>query len=127
MTDLHWLTVSEAAESLRRREISSAELTKAAFDRISALDGELNAFLTLTQEQALAQARAADETIAAGHGGPLTGIPAAVKDVMVTGGGIIPTEDVPRLKKTGIAEVFGPGTTSADIVTFIKKNVKQRT
>ncbi len=50
-----------------------------------------------------------------------------VKDILVTGGGIIPMEDVPRLKKAGIAEVFGPGTTSADIVGFIKKNVKQRT
>ncbi len=50
-----------------------------------------------------------------------------VMDILVTGGGIIPMEDVPRLKKAGIAEVFGPGTTSADIVGFIKKNVKQRT
>jgi methylmalonyl-CoA mutase C-terminal domain/subunit len=50
-----------------------------------------------------------------------------IKDMLVTGGGIIPMEDVPRLKKAGIAEVFGPGTTSADIVGFIKKNVKQRT
>jgi methylmalonyl-CoA mutase C-terminal domain/subunit len=50
-----------------------------------------------------------------------------VKDILVTGGGIIPMEDVPRLKKAGIAEVFGPGTTSDEIVGFIKKNVKQRT
>jgi len=50
-----------------------------------------------------------------------------IKDILVTGGGIIPMEDVPRLKKSGIAEVFGPGTTSDEIVGFIKKNVKQRT
>jgi methylmalonyl-CoA mutase C-terminal domain/subunit len=50
-----------------------------------------------------------------------------VKDILVTGGGIIPMEDVPRLKKAGIAEVFGPGTTSDEIVGFIKQNVKQRT
>ncbi|MBM4248598.1 MAG: cobalamin B12-binding domain-containing protein [Euryarchaeota archaeon] len=48
-------------------------------------------------------------------------------DVLVTGGGIIPLEDVPKLKKAGIAEVFGPGTTSDEIVAFIRKNVKQRT
>ena len=48
-----------------------------------------------------------------------------VKDILVTGGGIIPVEDVPRLKKAGIAEVFGPGTTSDEIISFIKKNVKQ--
>jgi len=50
-----------------------------------------------------------------------------VRDILVTGGGIIPMEDVPRLKKSGISEVFGPGTTSDEIVGFIKKNVKQRT
>ena len=50
-----------------------------------------------------------------------------VKDILVTGGGIIPMEDVPRLKKAGIAEVFGPGTTSDEIISFIRKNVKQRT
>ena len=47
-------------------------------------------------------------------------------DRLLTGGGIIPMEDVPRLKKAGIAEVFGPGTTSDEIVGFIRKNVKQR-
>ena len=50
-----------------------------------------------------------------------------VKDILVTGGGIIPMEDVPRLKKAGIAEVFGPGTTSGEIINFIRTNVKQRT
>ena len=50
-----------------------------------------------------------------------------VKDILVTGGGIIPMEDVPRLKKAGIAEVFGPGTTSDEIISFIRTNVKQRT
>ena len=49
-----------------------------------------------------------------------------VKDILVTGGGIIPLEDVPRLKKAGIAEVFGPGTTSDEIVTFINKNVGRK-
>jgi len=46
-------------------------------------------------------------------------------DVLIVGGGIIPQEDVPRLKKSGIAEVFGPGTPVEDIVSFIKKNVKR--
>jgi len=46
-------------------------------------------------------------------------------DVLIVGGGIIPEEDVPRLKKSGIAEVFGPGTPVKEIVSFIKKNVKQ--
>lgn len=46
-------------------------------------------------------------------------------DVLVVGGGIIPEEDVPKLKKAGIAGVFGPGTPVEDIVDFIKKNVKE--
>jgi methylmalonyl-CoA mutase C-terminal domain/subunit len=45
-------------------------------------------------------------------------------DVLIVGGGIIPLKDVPRLKKAGIAEVFGPGTPVEEIVTYIKKNVK---
>lgn len=46
-------------------------------------------------------------------------------DVLVLGGGIIPEEDVPKLKKKGISGVFGPGTPVDEIVDFVKKNVKQ--
>lgn len=46
-------------------------------------------------------------------------------DVLVIGGGIIPEEDVPKLKKEGISGIFGPGTPCDDIVSFIKKNVKR--
>jgi methylmalonyl-CoA mutase C-terminal domain/subunit len=48
-----------------------------------------------------------------------------MQDVLLIGGGIIPQEDIPRLKKAGIAEVFGPGTPVEEIVTYIKKNVKR--
>jgi|FLYL01.1.fsa_nt_gi aspartyl-tRNA(Asn)/glutamyl-tRNA(Gln) amidotransferase subunit A len=84
MPEPYYLTVTEAAELLRRRELSSVDLTRAAFERIARLDGEINAFLTLTEEQALAQARAADERIERGEATPLTGIPGAVKDVIIT-------------------------------------------
>jgi methylmalonyl-CoA mutase C-terminal domain/subunit len=47
-----------------------------------------------------------------------------VEDIMVIGGGIIPDEDVPSLKACGIAEIFGPGTNTQDIVGFIKANVR---
>jgi methylmalonyl-CoA mutase C-terminal domain/subunit len=47
-------------------------------------------------------------------------------DVLVVGGGIIPSEDVPELKKAGVAEIFGPGTPTAKIVEFIKQNVRAR-
>jgi methylmalonyl-CoA mutase C-terminal domain/subunit len=46
-----------------------------------------------------------------------------VEDVLVIGGGIIPDEDIPALKDAGIAEIFGPGTTTEDIVNYIRENV----
>jgi len=46
-------------------------------------------------------------------------------DVLVVGGGIIPEEDVPRLKKIGVNAVFGPGTPVDEIVRFIRENVKR--
>jgi methylmalonyl-CoA mutase C-terminal domain/subunit len=49
-----------------------------------------------------------------------------IKDILVTGGGIIPAEDIAGLKKAGISEVFGPGTTSDQIIDFIRKNARKR-
>jgi len=86
LTDFPWLTITEAAELLRRREASSVDLTQAAFERIGRLNGEINAYLTLTEQQALEQARRADERLAKGEAGPLTGIPGAIKDVICTQG-----------------------------------------
>ena len=48
-----------------------------------------------------------------------------IDNVLVVGGGIVPEEDVPELKKAGVAGVFGPGTRCDDIVNFIKTNVKR--
>jgi methylmalonyl-CoA mutase C-terminal domain/subunit len=48
-----------------------------------------------------------------------------VNDVLVIGGGIIPDEDIPSLKEIGIAEIFGPGTYTDDIVRYIKDNLKR--
>ena len=48
-----------------------------------------------------------------------------MEDVLVVGGGVIPEEDIPALKKAGVAGVFGPGTPTDDIADFIKKNVKR--
>jgi len=47
-----------------------------------------------------------------------------IKDIIVMGGGVIPEEDIPELKKVGIAEIFTPGTDTRDIVKFIKEKVK---
>ncbi len=83
---LYRLTVSEAAELLRRREVSSVDLTRAIFQRIREADERVHAYLTLTEELAMEQARRADERIARGEAGPLTGIPAGIKDVICTKG-----------------------------------------
>lgn len=49
-----------------------------------------------------------------------------MNDVLVVGGGIIPNEDAAQLKKSGIAEIFGPGTSTKEIVEFIQSHARQR-
>src|SRR3989442_13926833 len=77
-------SLKELSTALTRKKISSAELTKLFLDRISRLNGSLNAFITVDAEKSLAQAHAADERIAKGTAQPLTGIPVAHKDIFVT-------------------------------------------
>ncbi len=48
-----------------------------------------------------------------------------VNDILVLGGGIIPDEDIPKLKECGIAEIFGPGTNTKDVAKFIEEHVKR--
>jgi aspartyl-tRNA(Asn)/glutamyl-tRNA(Gln) amidotransferase subunit A len=80
------VTVKEASELLRKKEISSVELTSEYLERIDAVDSKVQALVTVTREKALEQAKKADETIAAGKNGPLTGIPIIIKDNMCTQG-----------------------------------------
>ena len=81
------LSLTEAQTALRKGEISSRELTQAALDRIAALDGGLHSFLHVAAESALQQADVADEERRrTGDGGPLSGIPLAVKDVFTVEG-----------------------------------------
>ena len=83
---LHTLSVAELSASLARREFSSVELTQHFLDRISSSNPALNAYITITAERAWADARAADQAIAAGTAGALTGIPVAQKDIFCTDG-----------------------------------------
>ena len=48
-----------------------------------------------------------------------------VRDVLVLGGGIIPDEDIPALKEAGISQVFGPGTTTREIIDYIREHVRE--
>ncbi|HSS69222.1 MAG TPA: Asp-tRNA(Asn)/Glu-tRNA(Gln) amidotransferase subunit GatA [Casimicrobiaceae bacterium] len=79
-------SLCELSRALAERNASSVELTETALARIDALNPKINAFLTVERERALESARAADRRIAAGDGGPLTGIPVAHKDVLMTAG-----------------------------------------
>jgi aspartyl-tRNA(Asn)/glutamyl-tRNA(Gln) amidotransferase subunit A len=82
----HTRTLAELAAGLRARDFSSVELAKLYLDRIEKAQGALNAFVSVTAEQALAAASAADRALAAGAGGPLTGVPIAHKDIFCTDG-----------------------------------------
>ncbi len=84
--DLCSLSISQASELLAKKEISSQELTTAFLDRIQAHDGNINAFITVDREMALAQAQEADKKIARNEHEKFTGIPLAIKDVICTKG-----------------------------------------
>jgi aspartyl-tRNA(Asn)/glutamyl-tRNA(Gln) amidotransferase subunit A len=80
------MTLAALAQGLKKGEFSSVELTQHFLDRIQAHDGQLNSFITVTPEEALAMAREADAQIAAGTAGALTGVPMAHKDIFCTKG-----------------------------------------
>jgi aspartyl-tRNA(Asn)/glutamyl-tRNA(Gln) amidotransferase subunit A len=83
---LHTLTLAQAHEMLKAKEISSAELTRAVLDRIAAVEPQIGAFITVTEERAMAAAQKADQAIAGGHISVLTGLPLGIKDVLCTQG-----------------------------------------
>ena len=86
MSYWEYLTIREAHRRLTQKELSSVELTRGCLDRIQQVDDRVKAFVTVTPEVALRQAEDADKQIASGEGGPLTGIPLQIKDVMCTRG-----------------------------------------
>jgi aspartyl-tRNA(Asn)/glutamyl-tRNA(Gln) amidotransferase subunit A len=79
-------TAAEIGRSLRAREYSSVEVTRHFLDRIERAGKPLNAFVTVTAERALEDARRADARLARGEGGALTGVPLAHKDIFCTAG-----------------------------------------
>lgn len=124
-TELHFLTIAEAARLVKSKKLSPVDLTRAALDRIDALDRRLKAFVTLLDGPAERSAKAAARNIARGNYlGPLHGIPVAIKDLYDTKGvkttscskvraNYVPTEDatvVRKLKEAG-AIILGKVTT----------------
>ena len=86
MAELYNLSITEAHDLLTRRELSAVDLTRAVLDRVASVDPRVRSYVTVTEEAAMATAADADATIAAGNAGPLTGIPACIKDVIATRG-----------------------------------------
>jgi aspartyl-tRNA(Asn)/glutamyl-tRNA(Gln) amidotransferase subunit A len=83
MTDLAWLTIAEASELLRARKLSPVEYTRGLLERIERHDHGVNAFLRLTPDIALDDARRAEAEIAQGNWrGPLHGVPYGLKDIV---------------------------------------------
>jgi len=83
---MHNKTLSELSASLHNGDISSVELTQHYLDRIKKHNGDLNAFITVTEDNALKQAKAADQQLQQKTAGVLTGIPMAHKDIFCTEG-----------------------------------------
>lgn len=86
MSGMHDFTLASARDALKARKISAVELTNAHLDAIERLDGRLNSFITRTPDQARVAAKAADDVLAKGEGGALTGIPLGIKDLFCTNG-----------------------------------------
>jgi aspartyl-tRNA(Asn)/glutamyl-tRNA(Gln) amidotransferase subunit A len=80
------LSVAEIGAALRRREASAVEVAEACLAEIRSRDGTVHAFATVVADEALAAARAADRALASGAGGPLAGVPVAVKDMIAVRG-----------------------------------------
>ncbi len=85
--DLHWLSIAEAAPLIQRRELSPVDLVDACLGRVEALDGRLNAFITVLADEARTAALGAADEIASGrYRGPLHGVPVALKDIFAVAG-----------------------------------------
>ena len=114
--EIPFLTVTELAPLLERREVSPVEATEAYLERIDRVDGQLNSYITVCREEARAAAREAEGEIAAGrYRGPLHGVPVAVKDqldskgIRTTGGSTILADHIPDRDATVIAKLKEAG------------------
>jgi aspartyl-tRNA(Asn)/glutamyl-tRNA(Gln) amidotransferase subunit A len=116
MSDLHYLTLAQAADLIRSKKLSPVELTDALLARIAAFQPQLSAFITITAELARAQAKAAEQDIAQGnYRGPLHGIPFALKDIyntagiLTSGGSKVAIDNIPASNATTTQKLLDAG------------------
>lgn len=111
MTELPWLTIAETQQLYLHRKLSPVELVTALLARIDKLDPQLNVFIRLDAEGALAAARSAEHEITAGRArGPLHGIPVGIKDIIDVGG--IPTTCHSKILLGNVAASDAPAVAS---------------
>ena len=114
--EIPFVSATELAELIRSREVSPVEAAEAYLERIAEVDGQLNSYITVCGDEALAAARVAEQEIAAGnYRGPMHGIPVAVKDqlntqgIRTTGGSSILVDNMPDEDATAIAKLKEAG------------------
>ena len=115
-TPLHFKTITEIAEEIASKQLSPVDVTAAMLQRIDQLDGQLKSYATVTAEQAMAAAQAAEREITTGkYRGPLHGVPIAVKDLCFTkgirtmGGVEVLAGHVPAFDSTVITKLAAAG------------------
>lgn len=116
MSDLHFLSIADAARLVKSRALSPVELVQAHLDRIGKLDGQLSAFITLTAELALKQAKQAEREITKRrYRGPLHGIPIGLKDIydtkdiLTSGHSRVCIDNVPQRDAATVTKLYQAG------------------
>ncbi len=114
MSDLHWMTATEAAQAIAARKLSPVELMEVLLERIARLDPKLNVFIHLDGDAAMGAARAAEAEITSGRlRGPLHGVPVGIKDII----------DVAGLPTTCHSKILIDNIASADAVCVSRLRV----
>ena len=125
--DIPFLTIAELGRAYDRRELSPVEVTRALLDRVAAHDGKLHSFIRVTEDVAMAEAKAAEaELIAGKRRGPMHGIPYGLKDIVETAGiattghsklrqDYVPSADAEIVCRLGALMLSSPAIKEADI------------
>ncbi|MCI0789617.1 MAG: Asp-tRNA(Asn)/Glu-tRNA(Gln) amidotransferase GatCAB subunit A, partial [Chloroflexi bacterium] len=115
-SELPFLSATELASLIKSRQVSPVEATEAYLERIPQVDGKLNAYITVTADRAMADARRAEQEIVSGkYRGPMHGVPIAVKDqvytkgILTTGGSTILKDFVPDEDATVVRKLNEAG------------------